>query len=121
MNNDLAPYIERASEQRASDFRTVRAWVFEQIDSNMPQFAHDIACMLCSFDTPNWREADANAVADMRGRMQEAIEAQAATRALAERLRDDEEEEAREAEREATEDAAYARRCEESIPNIPFW
>lgn len=100
-------YLEQAAEQRCADFKTVREWVFGQIDHNLPQFAHDLACMLAGAekpaDDPDWdyRLADWKAVDDMRARMSEAIAAQPATAELADAKREAAEEEEREAWDEA--------------------
>lgn len=115
-------FAEQALDQRMSDYDVVRAWVVDQVEHNPARIIGEIASMLVGAPGPypvgyDYRNADAQAVSDMRDRMSDAIADQDATQLLAEQLKDDADAEAEESER----DAAYWDACDASIPNIPNW
>lgn len=90
-------YRELAEDQRCADFATVRNWVFDQIDHNLPQFAHDIACMLAGPEkyatVADYHAASLASLDELRRRLSDAVADQPETEALACRLEDADREE----------------------------
>lgn len=126
MNACTDRFDELAEDQRCGDFEVVRAWVFAQIEHNLPQFARELACLLAGAPGPypkgyDYRVADAEAIGALRDRLHDAVAEQDETFRLGELLREEAEEEAEEAKREAAKESSYWDACDRAIPNIPCW